>query len=605
MKNTIFAIIALVVLIIGCNQKQSANGTILMYKDSTELSKAYEKNNDLSNQALSNFHKQNEKLTDSTMIGLSHHFYSEFMVRKNKFDSAYYYLNLSDKYFKNQSFRLFQNSIKKIYLLNKAGLLMQSKLELNKLSRFKNITFIDYHKYADVFSIPVLKQDSIALYEHKIDSLITYYTPLPKQNQFLDNYRDNMIYKHLIEKKNFDLIEQFTTQKLAQLEKEERMVSDLYFTNLFFIIKAKDALNKADIHKYLKQFDSLKSKGLTREKDIQYYTLKAEYFKKRNLIDSAIVNFEKGLQQAVKSDNLLYKNYMLKDLLLLKDDKQKTYLKSFIKTNDSLINYNKYLDDFIFATNSENAELKLKQKKLNENYSNYGFVVFIIISIAILYFLVIRSKKINAIAKKEQFYYNNKAKMFNYLLDIKNKVDVKIINKNEEIKNLIINDAIHKIETIEKLIEQEKINLDVLQKEILELENKTREISHTIAESTNEILDLELLFLSLKQQFERYFKIETFVSQDINIKTSTNNELLKVIVFIQILLNQIKFKENLTCFISVFKTDETYFLRVWLNTEYNLRSENIVFLKDRKINYTIEQNLNGTTILFPLNLIDV
>jgi len=605
MKFSIYTVAALFFLIIGCKQKNSFNNTVNLHKDSTELSKAYERNNAISNEALSNFHKQNEKLTDSTMIGLSHHFYSEFMVRKNKFDSAYYYLNLSDKFFKNQSFRLFQNSIKKIYLLNKAGLLMQSKLEINKLKRFKSITFIDYQRYADVFSLPVLKQDSTELYEQKIDSLIKHYTPLPKRNQFLDNYRDNMIYKNLVEKENFVLLEQFTTRKLNQLEKEDRIISDIYFTNLFFIIKAKDALYKDDIQKYLVRFDSLKSYGLTREKEIQYYFIKAEFFKKRNLIDSAIVNFEKALYQAIKSDNLFYENFILKDILKLTDDKQKIYLKSFIKNNDSLINYNKYLDDFIFATNSENADLKLQQQKLNENYRNYGFIVFIIISIAILYFLVLRNKKVNAIAKKEQFYYDSKAKMFNYLLDIKNKVDIKIINKNEEIKNLIINDAIQKIERIEQLIDRETIDLEVLQEEILVLENKMREISHTIAESTNEILDLELLFLSLKQQFVSYFKIETFVSQDINIKTSTNNELLKVIVFIQILLNQIKFKENLTCFISVFKKEDTYVLRVWLNNEFHLKNDNIIFLKDRKINYSIEPDLNGTTILFPLNLMDV
>ncbi len=584
---------------LGCTKDKKLQNTHFK-EDSIAMRKEYDSMYFLNSSNLKSVYKHYETSKDSIIIGLNNQLYSDYLVRNTKYDSAYYYLKLADGFFKNDTTKLFLNSFKKIYLTNRIGLLTQSEIEFEKNIKL-NIKDQKLKKlYQLIFSLPIQEEKDSALYKKSINTVLNFdqntHNKL-KKYRFLENYATNQTNKYLQENKEFTKILERSSKRLKELQQENKTKEDRFFTNLYYVIVAKTYLNDNTIQDDFKLFEKHIKDVFTKETEALFYVQKARYFETKKNTDSANVYYLKALDISKKTGNFIYERDILKSLLISQKKESKENMASFIKINDSLLTYKSYIDDFIFSTNSKFFELKSEQKAIKKNNFIALFLVFVVFFSIILYFFIIRNKQKNKLAKKHQEYLDEKAKMYRYLIDIKERMDINILKENTNIKTLIYTNTIAKIDVILDQFSQSEIDIEQLQQNIKEVEDESRKISHIISSSEYKAVDIEYFLNDIKKQYIAYLNIEVFIDASIVLNDLGFKSLLRILLFSHKLLNKIKYKENINCFISIYKKDQLNYYKIYLNKEIELGYDLVTFLKDRSLNYSIEKQTETGIII--------
>lgn len=576
--------LVVVVLTFGCKKKLLEIKNF--QQDSIAMNFKYDSVYFSDQSQLKNLHQLYIKSNDSLLQGLNHQLYSDYLARNSNFDSAYYYLSLADNYFKSDTLKLFYNSFKKTYLTNRISLFSHSITELKKAEKMNTNDENLKKLYIEVFSLPVLKEYDSLAYKNAINNFLKENKKRDSimiKSSFLENYKANQVYSFLSTKKEYKIIEQLTSKRISELLNEHRTNEDLFFSNLYYIIQAKIQLGSKGIDNYFNFYEKYKSQALTKETETLLYILKSTYFEKSKQGDSAVFYMEKALSISNQTGNLLNERLVLKQLL--QSPKEKGYIEQFIKINDSLSYFKGYMDDFIFSTNSSLFELQHEQETIQKLNLKILFLSFVIFFSLILSFLLFRNSQINKLAKKHKSYLDKKAKMYNYLIEIKDRLDATILRENENIKHLISSNGISKIDAILEDLESENTNLEDLQKKIQDLEDESRNISHVIASENYKTVNLAILLNDLKIQYRSFFKIETFIDPSISLKDLNFKEILRTLLFTQTFLDKLRYKKGITCFISVYKKKHLSIYKIWINRTCNLTDEEIQFLQDRNIEY--------------------
>lgn len=63
------------------------------------------------------------------------------------------------------------------------------------------------------------------------------------------------------------------------------------------------------------------------------------------------------------------------------------------------------------------------------------------------------------------------------------------------------------------------------------------------------------------------------------------------------LIDKIKYKEELTCFLSIYKSKNKNTYKIWINKSINLNEDQLTFLNDRSINFELNKDNQETTVL--------
>ena len=598
MKNNIILSL-LVFFILSCDKKTKYESDTKY--DSLTLIKKYEDNYYKNIDKVSEIHNELNKIEDSSLIGLNHQFYSDYLLRNNKLDSAYYYLKLADKSFKFDTEKLFFNSLKKIYLTNRAKLFLHSEIEIEKTK--KNIAIVNKSKklYLDIFEIPVLEQKDSLLYNQalkKFNNLSKQDSLIVNNNNFIENYLDAQRYKYLIKHKKFSNLRDKTSKKIDFLINNNRLKEDLFFTNLYYCIVANQKLNDDIIHYYFWLYEQNTYNALTSETEILLHNLKYEYFLNLGNIDSANYYLLKNYNLSKESNNTHFITASLKRLAISPNIDNKYYMKEYIIYNDSVFNYSNKLDDYIFYLNSNNDNLLNEKNNIQRKIKNNILISIIILTIITISLIGLRNKFLSKLIANQNYYLKSKSKIFSYLLHIKNKLDLSNENEKNKIKNLIQNNAIYKIDYIINNIQNKNFESNVITNELLELEQDIREISHTIAKDKNKTIDIVVILEDLKEKFCDFFKIEYFVENNITINETGFKEFLRTVLFTGIYFEKIMYKNNLTCFVSVYRSKELkkIIYKVWINMPLKIDKNIFIFLDDRKLPYKTYEDEDGQTI---------
>ncbi|WP_143095578.1 hypothetical protein [Paenimyroides ummariense] len=549
---------------------------------------------------LKKVHSLYMKETDSILLGINHQLYSTYLVKNNKFDSAYYYLTLANNLFKNNDRKKFFNSIRKVSLTNRIDLLAHSKIEMEKL---KEIPLEDENVkqlYIDVFSLPILKQSDSDQYETKINRFINIddaNNKIVKRGTLIENYLTGEINKYLITKADYDKIIVRSTARINELLKENRTNEDLFFTNLFYNIYAKIEIRDRSISNDFAHYKANLATAPTKESEVLYYYLKAKQFQTTSLKDSVLYNFSKALQVSKQTDNFIYEHQLLQLLLATDNFNTNKYTNDYIKINDSLLTYKNYVNDFIFATNSNFLKLKSEQQSIQKQNLSITAFTFILLFSVVLYYFIYRNIKNRQLARKHREYLNEKTQMYKYLIEIKEQMDASILNENNRTKQLISTNALSKIDDLLVDFDKLEINLDQLQEKIKEVEDAARAISHTISETNYTIVDIAYIINDIKKQYANFIKIETFIDNTIILSDLEFKTLLRIMLFTYKLIDKIKYKEELTCFLSIYKSKNKSTYKIWINKSINLNEDQLTFLNDRSINFELNKDNQETTVL--------
>jgi len=600
MLRYLYPLLFLTILISGCQRKELESVTFAA--DSTEMYAKYKKVYAEAPSKLRYLHHAYSTTSDSLLQGLNHQLYSEYLTRNTNFDSAYYYLSLADSHFKHDTLRLFKNSFKKIYITNRMGLPSHSVVELNKAEKLGIRNTSLKNLYLDVFSLPVLKKYDSVRYRKSIDSFLSKNAKrdsLIMKETFLENYKTNQVYFFLLSRQKYDTIIETASKRLNELIRQEKTHEDVFFTNLFYILKAKIQSGSNGVMPYFDLFETYKDQALTKETETLLYILKASYFEKLKQQDSVISNTERALNISRQTGNFLNEREILKKLLFT--DKGSLYVKEFININDSLSFFKGYMDDFIFSTNTSVFKLENEQQSIQKLNMNLLFMSFAFFFSLLLCFLIFRNRQSKKLAVKYRDYLDKKAEMYNYLIEIKDKLDSGILRENEDIKSLIYTNALSKIDELLLDIESGKTDSEELQQKIISLENESRTISHFIASGDYKPVDLEILLDDLKSQYAPFIKIEVYVDHTIVLNDLNLKELLRILLLVQTFLNKLKYKNNITCFISVYKNAESNILKMWINRPFYPSEEEVQFLQDRNIRYDFLNEEESTQLLLYIN----
>ena len=272
MKNILLYL--LTILCISCTSNDQTNLKSNFFKDSLILKKKYEIAYDISLRNVRRTHTETNKINDSLLKALNHELFSSYLSRGAKYDSAYYYLFNAGTFLKNDKERLFYNSMQKIYLLNRIGLLKQSKIEMDRVKTRDSNFNSKKNLFVTIFSLPNLKErDSIKfkLEVLKLQNLSKSESEIIKSTPILEDYKDNLLYTFYLSQKDYKVIEKQSQKKIHQLLNFKRTTEDLFFTNLYFCIIAKDHLQSPDINFYFSLYNHHKANGLTRETEILLY----------------------------------------------------------------------------------------------------------------------------------------------------------------------------------------------------------------------------------------------------------------------------------------------------------------------------------------------
>ncbi|SFN29791.1 hypothetical protein SAMN05421741_103164 [Paenimyroides ummariense] len=596
-KHILFLLV--ICLFTACNNKKvykNANYKI----DSITMRKNYNSEYEADPYNLKKVHSLYMKETDSILLGINHQLYSTYLVKNNKFDSAYYYLTLANNLFKNNDRKKFFNSIRKVSLTNRIDLLAHSKIEMEKL---KEIPLEDENVkqlYIDVFSLPILKQSDSDQYETKINRFINIddaNNKIVKRGTLIENYLTGEINKYLITKADYDKIIVRSTARINELLKENRTNEDLFFTNLFYNIYAKIEIRDRSISNDFAHYKANLATAPTKESEVLYYYLKAKQFQTTSLKDSVLYNFSKALQVSKQTDNFIYEHQLLQLLLATDNFNTNKYTNDYIKINDSLLTYKNYVNDFIFATNSNFLKLKSEQQSIQKQNLSITAFTFILLFSVVLYYFIYRNIKNRQLARKHREYLNEKTQMYKYLIEIKEQMDASILNENNRTKQLISTNALSKIDDLLVDFDKLEINLDQLQEKIKEVEDAARAISHTISETNYTIVDIAYIINDIKKQYANFIKIETFIDNTIILSDLEFKTLLRIMLFTYKLIDKIKYKEELTCFLSIYKSKNKSTYKIWINKSINLNEDQLTFLNDRSINFELNKDNQETTVL--------
>lgn len=590
-------------LLFNC-EKQKQYNTANYKIDSITMRKKYNENYTNNLNGLNKIHSLYMQENDSVLLGINHQLYSNYLSKNNKFDSAYYYLTLANNFFKGNERKQFFNSIRKIALTNRIGLLTHSKAEIKIISNStiqnKNLQQL----YITVFSLPITRQEDSLKYLSEINYFINAKGNLKKSIErglVLENYLTGEINKYLIRKQDYDKIIVRSNKRINELLKEKKTNEDVFFTHLFYNIYAKTIKKDTSIYTDFAYYEKNLNNASTKETQVLYYYLKAKYYEKNSIKDSVIVNFSKALQISKETDNFMYEHDILEQLILTNSSNLKAYMNDFIRINDSLLSYKNYIDDFIFTTNSNSLTLKSEQQsilKRNLNITAFTFLLFF--SIVLCYFFY-RNIKVRRLARERRIYLAEKAKMYKYLIEIKEQMDATILKENNHTKQLIYNNTIAKIDDLLINFNNTNPNFDLLQSKIKDIEDEARNISHIISSTNYTIVDLGYIINDIKKQYAGFIKIETFIDNTITLNDLEFKTLLRIMLFTYKFIDKIKYKEGLTCFISIYRTKKKRIYKIWINKQITLNDELFTFLDDRSIKFEIKKEKQESTFLIYFN----
>jgi len=596
-KNILFIVV--MCLFMACNREKvykNANYKI----DSITMRKNYNSEYEANPYNLKKVHSLYMKETDSVLLAINHQLYSNYLVKNNKFDSAYYYLTLANDLFKNNDRKKFFNSIRKVSLTSRIDLLAHSKIEMEKI---KEIPLEDEkvkQLYIDVFSLQIVKQSDSVQYEKEINRLINIdddHNRIIRRGTLIENYLTGEINKHLIKKADYDKIISRSTARINELLKENRTNEELFFTNLFYNTYAKIHTNDSSISNDFAQYKANLAFAPTKETEVLYYYLKGKQFQKISLKDSVLHNFSKALLVSRETDNFIYEHQLLELLLATDDLNTKRYTNDYIRINDSLLTYKNYVNDFIFATNSNAIKLKSEQKSIQKQNLSITAFTFILLFSVVLYYFIYRNIKTKQLARKHRDYLDEKTQMYKYLIEIKEQMDASILIENNRTKQLISTNAISKIDDLLVLFESSDTDLELLQEKIKEIEDASRTISHTISATNYTIVDISYIINDIKKQYANFIKIETFIDNTIVLSDLEFKTLLRIMLFTYKFVDKIKYKEDLTCFLSIYRSKNKNIYKIWINKTIVLNNDQLTFLNDRSINFELIKGNQETTIL--------
>lgn len=596
-------LILTVCLLMACRKEKVYNSA--NYKiDSITMRKNYNTEYEANPHNLHKVHALYMRETDSILLGINHQLYSNYLAKNNKFDSAYYYLTRANDHFKNNDRKRFFNSIRKIALTNRVNLLAHSKIEIEKLKDIPLENEKLKQLYIDVFSLPILQEEDPAKYEKEVNYLMNIDGELEKairRGTLVENYLTGELNKFLIRKSNYDKIIKRSTKRINELLKENRTSEDLFFTSLFYSIYAKISLHDASIHNDLNLYHSHLNTVPTKESEALYYYLNAKYYQSISTPDSVSSNFKKALDISRETNNFIYEHQILQQLIATNTLNTKEYTNDYIKINDSLLTYKNYVHDFIFETNSNTLKLKTEQQLIQKQNLNVTAFTFILLFSVVLYYFIYRNVKTRQLARKHREYLNEKTQMYKYLIDIKEQMDASILKENNNTKQLIDQNAIVKINDLLQLFDSDETDLDLLQDKIKEIEDESRSISHIISTTNYKTVDLSYIINEIKKQYASFIKIETFTDNTIILSNLEFKTLLRIILFTYKFIDKIKYKENIICFISIYKTKKKNIYKIWINRPLSLNEELVTFLNDRSIQFELIKENQETTLLIDIS----
>lgn len=588
-------------LFFNCEKLKNSNSA--NYKiDSITMRKNYNEEYTENPHRIKKIHSQYMLEKDSILLGINHQLYSNYLSKNNKFDSAYYYLTLANEFFKNNDRKRFFNSIRKVALTNRIGLLTHSKTEIDKIANIPQQNADLKQLYIDVFSLPLIQQTDSIKYQTKIKSFINANGALKTTIQrgvILENYLTGEINRYLVKNLDYDKIISRSNKRIKELISEKRTNEDIFFTNLFYNIYAKIHKKESSIDNDFSYYKQNLALAPTKETEALYYYLKAKYFQSIPINDSVAKNFSKALQISRETDNFIYEHDILEQLMLTNTSDFKKYTTDFIRINDSLLSYRNYIDDFIFATNSNSLSLKSEQQNIQKQNLSITAFTFIILFSIVLYYFIYRNIKTKQLARKHRDYLDEKTQMYKYLIEIKEQMDASILKENNNTKQLIYNNSISKIDDLMILFDHENPDLEILQTKIKEVEDESRNISHLISSTNYDIVDLGYIINEIKKQYEKIIKIETFIDNTLILSDLAFGTLLRIMLFTYKFIDKIKYKENITCFISIYTIKNKYIYKIWINKEITLNEDQLTFLNDRSIKFElIKENLETTILIY-------
>ncbi|WKW45586.1 hypothetical protein P3875_07275 [Myroides sp. JBRI-B21084] len=604
MRNTLYFICSLLLIFFTISCTKDKNHYTGNYKiDSITMRKKYNNAYTVNPNNLKKIHAIYQNGSDSILLGINHQFYSQYLEKNTKFDSAYYYLNLANAFFKNNTEKSFYNSLRKIAITNRLELLTQSKIEYEKASAFSLKNSKIKHIYLDIFSLPMLQATDSLKHSEKINHYLKNKDSLKsifKKDPYLENYLLVEIFKNLLQKNEEDHITLIANNRINELLQTQRTNEELFFTCLFYTIYAK--INSAD-ETVAKDFDLYKkylNKVPTRETEALYYYLNAKYYQKKNNKTLTNINYLKALNISRATNNFIYEHHILEHLIASNSNNSNKIIKDYVKINDSLLSYKNYIDDFIFSNNSELFNLQNEQQNIKKNNLNIIAFTFLILFSVILYYFIYRNVNMKQLARKHRNYLDEKTKMYKYLIDIKEQMDVLILKENNNTKQLINQTAIRKIDDLLIYFNNSNPDLDLLTSKIKDIENESRNISHIISNTTYNIVDLNYMINDIKLQYESYINIETFIDHKIILNDLEFKTLLRILLFTRNLIERVKYKNGLTCFLSIYTKSNKNIYKIWFNKPIELTKDQIAFLNDRKMNFEINTLENETTIFIYL-----
>lgn len=598
-KNILFIIV--ICLFTACNKQKAAKNA--NYKlDSISMYKNYDSVYEVNPYDIKKTHSFYMKENDSILLGINHQLYSNYLYKNNKFDSAYYYLVLANNYFKNNSNKKFFNSIRKIALTNRIELLTHSKIELEKL---KTIPFNNEkikQIYLQVYNLPLLKQSDSIKYEKEVNKLINITNEeknIITKSPLIENYLTIEINKYLIKKANYGKIINRSSKRINELIKENKKSDDLFFTNLFYNIYAKIYAKDTSVVDCFNLYKQNLNLAPTKETEVLFYYLKAKQFQELKQNDSVLYNFSKALQISKETDNFIYEHQILQHLIESNSLETKEYTNKYIKISDSLLTYKNYVNDFIFATNSNFLKLKSEQQSIQKQNLSITAFTFILLFSIIVYYVIYRNIKMKQLAKKRSDYLDEKARMYKYLIEIKEKMDASILIENNKTKQLITDNAITNIDDLLKYFDDNEIDLDKFQEKIKKIEDNSRNISHIISTTNYKVLDISYIINDIKKQYLDLIKIETFIDNTLTLNDFEFKTLVRIMLFTYKFIDKLKYKSELTCFISIYRNKQKIIYKIWINKPIMLSDNQINFLNDRELKFkTIKENKETTVLIF-------
>lgn len=595
-------LIALTAFFTACNQEKEYDKADFK-TDSIHLLKMYSLQYSKNANDLKSVHSTFPLKKDSTLQAINHQLYSDYLLKNTKYDSAYYYLTLAGNFFKNNNYQLFINSMKKVNITNYVGLLSQSEIEINYSRSIdfpnKNLKNI----YINAFSLPYLKKfDSITYIK-----LVNQFTnsddensEIIKLNPLLEISLTRDISKYLLQEKKYNNIIKHSNKRIQELLKNARVNENLFFSNLYYSINAKIKLYDPTVQNDFKIYKNNLHNIPTKESEILYYFLKANYFTSIHKNDSASQNLKKALAISKEADDFIYENFILEQFIKSNIETKK-YINEHIKNNDSLLSYQNYVNDFIFATNTNTLKLKSEQQSIQKQNVSIIAFTFLLLFTLTLYYFIYRNIKTKQLARKHRTYLEEKTLMYKYLIEIKEQMDASILKENNKTKKLINNNAILKIDELLELFEGATPDLELIQDKIKEIEDQSRNISHSISNTNYEILYFAYIINDIKKQYDYIIKIETYFDNSIVLSDLEFKTLLRIMLFTHKFIDKVKFKENVICFISIYKHDYDTIYKIWVNKSIDLSNEQLNFFNDRLIRFQELKGNEETTLLIHLS----